>query len=136
METGIGRLKVEKQNAERTAVRQKLIDTAKQHGFEISELFGRVGLGGARSNFPSFKMSLGSREGAPGVLIAGIFHQCGLRVPQAAVVTNSIQMMGVLLASGEFLGMYPRSVCSSAPSISRQRFCQSNFPISPPRSES
>ena len=42
--------------------------------------------------------------------MAGIFHQCGLSVPQAAVVTNSIQMMSVLLASGEFVGMYPRSL--------------------------
>jgi DNA-binding transcriptional LysR family regulator len=50
------------------------------------------------------------RDSAPGALIAGIFHQCGLSAPQAAVVTNSIHMMSVLLSSGEFLGMYPRSV--------------------------
>jgi len=49
-------------------------------------------------------------ESAPGALIAAKFRQCGLSVPQAAVVTNSIQMMSVLLASGGFLGMYPRSV--------------------------
>jgi DNA-binding protein H-NS len=41
MEADIGRMKIEKQNAERGAVRQKLIDTAKEHGFDINELFGR-----------------------------------------------------------------------------------------------
>jgi DNA-binding transcriptional LysR family regulator len=53
---------------------------------------------------------LPAREGAPAALIAGIFHQRGLSVPQAAVVTNSMQLMSVLLASGEYVGMYPRSV--------------------------
>jgi len=48
-------------------------------------------------------------EGAPGLLIAGVFHELGLAVPQTAVVTNSIQMMSVLLASGPFLAMFPRS---------------------------
>jgi len=41
METQIERLKVEKQNAERNALRQRLIDMAKEHGFEIHELFGK-----------------------------------------------------------------------------------------------
>ena len=41
MERQIERLKIEKHNAERNEVRQKIIDTAKQHGFEISELFGK-----------------------------------------------------------------------------------------------
>ncbi len=41
METQIERLKVEKQNAERNALRQRLIDMAKEHGFEIQELFGK-----------------------------------------------------------------------------------------------
>ena len=50
------------------------------------------------------------RETAPGVLIAGIFHQLGLTVPQAAVVTNSVQLMSALLSSGQFLSMYPRSI--------------------------
>jgi DNA-binding transcriptional LysR family regulator len=49
-------------------------------------------------------------ESAPGAVIAGIFHQCGLSVPQAVVVTNSIQMMSLLLRSGGFLGMYSRSI--------------------------
>lgn len=40
-ELQIARLKIEKQNAERAEVRQKLIDMAKQHGFEIQDLFGR-----------------------------------------------------------------------------------------------
>ena len=41
METRIERLKAEKQNAERNTVRQRIIDVAKQHGFEIHELFGK-----------------------------------------------------------------------------------------------
>ena len=39
----IARLKIEKQNSERTEVRQKLLAMAKQHGFEISDLFGKGG---------------------------------------------------------------------------------------------
>lgn len=41
MEREIERLKVEKRNSERSAVREKLIAMAKQSGFEISELFGK-----------------------------------------------------------------------------------------------
>lgn len=41
VETQIGRLKSEKQNAERSAVRQRLVDLAKEHGFDIHELFGK-----------------------------------------------------------------------------------------------
>jgi len=40
-ESQITRLKIEKQNAERAGVRQKLMDMAKQHGFEIGDLFGK-----------------------------------------------------------------------------------------------
>ena len=39
----IARLKIEKQNSERTEVRQKLLAMAKQQGFEISDLFGKGG---------------------------------------------------------------------------------------------
>ena len=42
MQARIERAKVEKQGAERAAVKQKLIDTAKAAGFDISELFGRA----------------------------------------------------------------------------------------------
>jgi DNA-binding protein H-NS len=41
MEAQIERLKIEKQNAERNALRQRLIDMAKEHGFGITELFGK-----------------------------------------------------------------------------------------------
>ena len=41
MEREIERLKVEKRSSERSAVREKLIATARQSGFEISELFGK-----------------------------------------------------------------------------------------------
>ena len=41
MEAQIERLKSEKQNAERSALRQRLIDMAKEHGFDIHDLFGK-----------------------------------------------------------------------------------------------
>ena len=41
-EVQIARLKIEKQNSERAEVRQKLVDVAKEHGFEISDLFGKA----------------------------------------------------------------------------------------------
>ena len=37
----IERAKAEKQNSERVALRQKLTDMAKQHGFDIQDLIGR-----------------------------------------------------------------------------------------------
>ena len=40
-EVQIARLKIERQSAERSAVRQKLADMAKEHGFEMHELFGK-----------------------------------------------------------------------------------------------
>jgi len=42
MEAQIQRLKIEKHNAERTEVRQRLTDLAKQQGFDIHELFGKA----------------------------------------------------------------------------------------------
>jgi DNA-binding protein H-NS len=41
MEAQIERLKSEKQNAERSALRQRLVDLAKEHGFDIHDLFGK-----------------------------------------------------------------------------------------------
>jgi len=41
METRIARLKIEKQNAERTELRERIIGMVKQHGFEIGDLFGK-----------------------------------------------------------------------------------------------
>jgi DNA-binding protein H-NS len=43
MQARIEKLKVEKQSAERVALRGKLTDLAKEHGFDIHELFGRGG---------------------------------------------------------------------------------------------
>ena len=45
METRIARLKIEKQNAERAALRERVIAMVKEHGFEISDLFGKGGKG-------------------------------------------------------------------------------------------
>jgi DNA-binding protein H-NS len=41
METRIARLKIEKQNAERAELRERIIAMVKDHGFEISDLFGK-----------------------------------------------------------------------------------------------
>jgi DNA-binding protein H-NS len=38
----IERLKIEKQNAERTELRQRILAMVKEHGFEIQELFGKA----------------------------------------------------------------------------------------------
>lgn len=45
MQERIERLKVEKQNAERGELRQRILAMVKEHGFEISDLFGRGGKG-------------------------------------------------------------------------------------------
>ena len=45
MERRIARLKAEKHDAERAAVRKKVTDFAKQHGFDIRELIGERGKG-------------------------------------------------------------------------------------------
>ena len=47
MQARIERAKVEKQSAEREALKQKVTDIAKNAGFDIHELFGR-GRGGSR----------------------------------------------------------------------------------------
>jgi DNA-binding protein H-NS len=41
MEVQIQRLKIGKQSAERAELRQRLNDMAKEHGFDIHELFGK-----------------------------------------------------------------------------------------------
>ena len=46
LEARIGKLKTEKQNTERQAVRDKIIAMAKEAGFDAHELFGKGGRGG------------------------------------------------------------------------------------------
>jgi DNA-binding protein H-NS len=41
METRIARMKVEKQNAERAELRERILTMVKEHGFEMSDLFGK-----------------------------------------------------------------------------------------------
>jgi DNA-binding protein H-NS len=41
MEARIARLKIEKQNAERAELRERIIAMVKEHGFEIGDLFGK-----------------------------------------------------------------------------------------------
>ena len=46
MQTRIERAKVERQSTERAALKQKMADLAKKHGFDMRELFdGRMGKG-------------------------------------------------------------------------------------------
>jgi DNA-binding protein H-NS len=45
VEMQVARLKIQKQNQERTEVRLKAIAMAKAHGFDIDELFGKGGNG-------------------------------------------------------------------------------------------
>src|ERR1700738_3154816 len=46
MQARIERAKVEKQSSERAALKQKMADMAKEHGFDLRELFdGRMGKG-------------------------------------------------------------------------------------------
>jgi DNA-binding protein H-NS len=40
MQTRIERLKIEKQNAERAELRQRVLAMVKDHGFELKDLFG------------------------------------------------------------------------------------------------
>ena len=54
MEVQIERLKAEKQNQERNALRQRLVDTAREHGFEIHDLFGK-GRKGKGSVAPKYR---------------------------------------------------------------------------------
>ena len=41
MENQIERLKSDRQNSERAALRQRMVDIAKKHGFDIHDLFGK-----------------------------------------------------------------------------------------------
>jgi DNA-binding protein H-NS len=43
LELQIGRVKANKQNAARAALRQEISTIAKEHGFDIGELFGKTG---------------------------------------------------------------------------------------------
>jgi DNA-binding protein H-NS len=45
MQADIERMKAEKHNSERVELREKLTALAKQHGFDIHELFGKAGKG-------------------------------------------------------------------------------------------
>jgi DNA-binding protein H-NS len=46
IETRIARLKIEKQNAERVELRERIIAMVREHGFELRDLFGRGRKGG------------------------------------------------------------------------------------------
>jgi DNA-binding protein H-NS len=48
MQARIEQMKIEKQNSERAAVREKLVKIAKDAGFDIHDLFGSGRRGGAR----------------------------------------------------------------------------------------
>jgi DNA-binding protein H-NS len=60
MQGDIERMKMEKQHADRAAVREKILAMANEHGFDIQELFGRKGNGkGTRG-----KVAVKYRDGA------------------------------------------------------------------------
>jgi DNA-binding protein H-NS len=42
MQVRIERLKVEKQNAERAELRERILAMVKEHGFDISDIFGKA----------------------------------------------------------------------------------------------
>jgi len=68
MEAQIDRLKSEKQNAERSALRQRLVDLAKEHGFDIHDLFGKGRKGTVAVKFrdPKNPENTWTGRGAPG----------------------------------------------------------------------
>jgi len=49
-------------------------------------------------------------DSAPGALIAQIFQETGIKLPQPSVATLSIQLTIRLIASGRFVGLLPGSV--------------------------
>jgi DNA-binding protein H-NS len=46
LQANIERMQLDKQQADRAAVREKILGIAKEYGFDIHELFGRKGNGG------------------------------------------------------------------------------------------
>ena len=49
-------------------------------------------------------------DSVPGVLIAEIFREHGLRQPRAGILTLSVQLTSTMIATGRFVGMLPGSV--------------------------
>jgi DNA-binding transcriptional LysR family regulator len=49
-------------------------------------------------------------DSVPGVLIARIFREHGLKQPRAGVLTLSVQLTTTLIATGRFVGLLPSSV--------------------------
>jgi DNA-binding transcriptional LysR family regulator len=49
-------------------------------------------------------------DSVPGVLIAQIFREHGLKQPRAGILTLSVQLTTTMIATGRFVGMLPGSV--------------------------
>src|SRR5215475_8422076 len=49
-------------------------------------------------------------DSAPGVLIAELFHSCGVTPPEAQIASLSVQLTITLIAGGSFVGLLPSSV--------------------------
>ena len=49
-------------------------------------------------------------DSVPGALIAGIFRASGVEPPRASVATLSANLTAALVATGNFVGLLPRSV--------------------------
>ena len=60
MQADIERMKMDKKSTERAAVREKIMSIAKEHGFDIHDLFGRKWSGKGRRG----KVAVKYRDGA------------------------------------------------------------------------
>ena len=49
-------------------------------------------------------------DSVPGVLIAEIFREHGLKQPRAGILTLSVQLTTTMIATGKFVGLLPGSV--------------------------
>jgi DNA-binding transcriptional LysR family regulator len=49
-------------------------------------------------------------DSAPGVLIAELFHGCGVKPPEPRIASLSVQLTMTLIAGGRFVGLLPNSV--------------------------
>ena len=70
---------------------------ARRRQIELAELAGEAWV-------------LPPRDSVPGVLIAEIFREHGLRQPRAGILTLSVQLTTTMIATGRFVGLLPSSV--------------------------
>ena len=82
------------------------------------ETVGVIGIG----TLGSLAITL-ARLHAPGALVAAVFQANGLEPPKPLVKTIAIQLTVSLIASGEFVGILPRSVAAlNAPQAALRKY--------------